>query len=52
MENLKETFVFEEGNTTIKIGPLYNAIEEGLIFIADEFNLDEESVMKSFVNIF
>ena len=52
MQNLYGTFVFEEGNTTIKIGPLYNAIEEGLIFIADEFNLAEESVIQSFVNVF
>ena len=51
MENLYGTFAFEGGNTTIKKGPLYSAIEEGLIFIADEFNLAEESVIQSFVNI-
>ena len=52
MENLYGTFAFEGGNTTIKRGHLYNAIEEGLIFIADEFNLAEESVIQSFVNVF
>ena len=52
MENLYGTFAFEGGNTIIKKGPLYNAIEDGLIFIADEFNLAEESVMQSFVSVF
>ena len=51
MENLYGTFAFEGGNTTIKKGPLYEAIEDGLIFIADEFNLAEESVIQSFVNV-
>ena len=51
LENLYGTFAFEGGNTTIKKGPLYNAIEEGLIFIADEFNLAEESVIQSFANV-
>ena len=52
IENLYGTFAFEEGKSIIVEGPLYKAIKQGLIFIADEFNLAEESIMQSFMNIF
>ena len=51
MENLYGTFAFEGGKTTIVEGPLYKAIKEGLVFIADEFNLAEESVIQSLINV-
>ena len=51
MENLYGTFAFENGRTMIVEGPLYKAIKEGLIFIADEFNLAEESIIQSFMNV-
>ena len=51
MENLYGTFAFEGGKTKIVEGPLYKAINEGLIFIADEFNLAEESVIQSLINV-
>ena len=52
IENLYGTFAFEGGKTKIVEGPLYNAIKNGLIFIADEFNLAEESIIQSFSNLF
>lgn len=51
IENLYGTFAFEIGKTIIVEGPLYKAIKEGLTFIADEFNLAEESIIQSFMNI-
>lgn len=51
IENLYGTFAFEAGKTIIVEGPLYKAIKEGLTFIADEFNLAEESIIQSFMNI-
>ena len=51
IENLYGTFAFEGGKTVIVEGPLYKAIDKGLIFIADEFNLAEESIIQSFINI-
>ena len=51
IENLYGTFAFEGGKTVIVEGPLYNSIDKGLIFIADEFNLAEESIIQSFINI-
>ena len=51
MESLYGTFAFEGGKTIIVEGPLYKSINEGLIFIADEFNLAEESIIQSFINV-
>ena len=51
LENLYGTFAFEGGNTIIVEGPLYKTMKEGLIFIADEFILVEESIIQSLTNI-
>ena len=51
IENLYGTFAFEAGKSIIVEGPLYKSIKEGLTFIADEFNLAEESIIQSFLNI-
>ena len=47
LNDLFGVFNFEAGKPVIKDGPLVKAMENGQIFIADEFNLAEESVLEA-----
>ncbi len=47
IDDLYGTFSFEQGKAIEINGPISNAIEKGKIFIADEFNLAEESVLQT-----
>ncbi len=48
LSDLFGVFNFEAGKPVIHDGPLVKAMEEGHVFIADEFNLAEEQVLQSF----
>ena len=48
LTDLFGVFNFEAGKPVIHDGPLVKAMEEGHVFIADEFNLAEEQILQSF----
>ena len=47
LSDLYGVFNFEAGKAVIKDGPLVKTMENGQVFIADEFNLAEESVLQT-----
>ena len=47
LNDLFGVFNFEAGKLIIKEGPLVKSMEKGQIFIADEFNLAEETVLQA-----
>jgi len=49
LSDLYEIFNFEAGKAVIQDGPLVKSMENGQIFIADEFNLAEEAVLQTII---
>ena len=47
LTDLYGVFTFEAGRAVIKDGPLVKAMENGNVFIADEFNLAEDTILQS-----
>ena len=47
LSDLYGVFYFEAGKAVIQDGPLVKAMENGQVFIADEFNLAEEAVLQT-----
>jgi len=49
LSDLYGIFNFEAGKAVIQDGPLVKSMENGQIFIADEFNLAEEAVLQTII---
>lgn len=47
LSDLYGIFNFEAGKAVIQDGPLVKTMENGQVFIADEFNLEEEAVLQT-----
>ena len=47
LDDLFGTYSFEKGKPIIVKRPLYISLEKGINFIADEFNLSEDSILQS-----
>ena len=50
LNSLIYIFTFEAGNLIINDGPLVKAMENGKVFITDEFNLAEDTILQT-INI-